>query len=446
MPFQILRQDITRVHADAIVNTANPYPTYGRGSDYAVYQAAGAEQLLAARQLIGVLRPGEAAVTPGFALPAKFIIHTVGPCWVDGTQGEAETLATCYRECLRLAREYGCHSIAFPMISTGVYGFPRDLALRIALDCVHDFLSREENDDMDIRFVVFGPASLHAARLLFPDIEEYIDAHYVQAKTREEYGPEQTGRFSLDEDFALRNEVSAPPDEDLPCASMPCPPQAVEAMRSERLEAMRSERPEAMHADRLEAPKAKKAKNGLFGRIRAKDKAPSAPPKETARSPIESPDADMVCGAPLRESRPKPRRQEAPPAPTAAPREKPRSLEELLRLQQETFQESLLRLIAEKGMKNAQVYHAANMSKQLFAKIKADRNYIPKKNTAIALALALRLNLDETRDLLVRAGYALSPGIPLDRAIQYFIENGVYDVLLIDTALFDLGLPMLTFD
>ena len=133
MPFQIIRNDITKVHADAIVDTANPNPIYGGGTDAAIYKAAGTEDLLAERKKIGSLMPGEAAVTPAFGLMARFIIHTVGPVWQGGDHKEYDQLASCYRKSLLLARQLDCSSIAFPLISTGVYGFPRDRALDIAL-------------------------------------------------------------------------------------------------------------------------------------------------------------------------------------------------------------------------------------------------------------------------------------------------------------------------
>ena len=133
MPFRIIRNDITKVQVDAVVNTANPEPIYASGTDGAIYKAAGADLLLKERKRIGFLHTGEAVVTPAFHLPAKYIIHTVGPAWWDGTRGEFEALAACYRKSLLLAEQLGCRSIAFPLISTGVYGFPKDKALAVAL-------------------------------------------------------------------------------------------------------------------------------------------------------------------------------------------------------------------------------------------------------------------------------------------------------------------------
>ena len=132
MPFQIIRNDITKVKATVIVNTANPHPVIGGGTDSAIYKAAGEKELLAERKKIGDIAPGQALATPAFNLPAKHIIHTVGPAWVDGNHGERDILRFCYFNSLTLAAKLKAKSIAFPLISTGVYGFPKDEALDIA--------------------------------------------------------------------------------------------------------------------------------------------------------------------------------------------------------------------------------------------------------------------------------------------------------------------------
>lgn len=184
MPFTIIRNDITKVKADAIVNTANPQPTYAGGTDSAIYHAAGEEELLAARKKIGGIARGEAAATPAFNLPAKFIIHTVGPSWVDGHHGEEETLRSCYRKSLLLAEQLKCRSIAFPLIATGIYGFPRQLALEIAGDEIEKFL---QDSDMQVELVVFGKESFQLASKLQQDIDEYIDENYERVQAFAEY-------------------------------------------------------------------------------------------------------------------------------------------------------------------------------------------------------------------------------------------------------------------
>ena len=151
MPYQIIRNDITRVKADVIVNTANPHPVIGRGTDSAIYAAAGEKQLLAARKEIGDIARGEAAVTPAFNLPAKYIIHTVGPSWEGGDHGERDILHACYRNSLRKAAELKAESIAFPLIATGVYGFPKDEALKIAMAEIQGFVLEH---DINISFIL----------------------------------------------------------------------------------------------------------------------------------------------------------------------------------------------------------------------------------------------------------------------------------------------------
>lgn len=178
MPLSIIRNDITRVKADAIVNTANPDVAVGEGTDFAIYSAAGLDKLLDERAKIGRMRPGQAAVTPAFALDAKYIIHTVGPAWRGGAYGERETVALCYRNCLEKAAYLECGSIAFPLISTGTYGFPKDKALDIAIREISAFL---EDHDMDVTLVVYDREAFALSSELFEDILSYIsDADAVR--------------------------------------------------------------------------------------------------------------------------------------------------------------------------------------------------------------------------------------------------------------------------
>ena len=170
MPFQIIRSDITKVKADVIVNTANPYPVIGSGTDSAVYKAAGEQQLLAERIKIGNIAPGYVAVTPAFNLSAKYIIHTVGPAWDDGNHDERDILHSCYEKSLTKAAELKANSIAFPLIATGVYGFPRDEALNIALAEIGKFLLTH---DMKVILVVFDRKAFELSEELVGDIDEY---------------------------------------------------------------------------------------------------------------------------------------------------------------------------------------------------------------------------------------------------------------------------------
>ena len=185
MPFQIIRNDITRVKADAIVNTANPKPCFMRGTDGAIYAAAGKELLLAARRRIGDIAPGQAAYTDAFALQAKYIIHTVGPEWTGGERGERDLLRSCYANSLDLAAKLKCSSIAFPLISSGVYGFPEEEALNIALSEIGEFLLTHE---MDVFLVVLNRNALKLSEALLGDIEQYIDDHSASGLLKKEYG------------------------------------------------------------------------------------------------------------------------------------------------------------------------------------------------------------------------------------------------------------------
>ena len=183
MPFQILRNDITLVEADAIVNTANPEPVIGGGTDYAIHKAAGPE-LLAARKKLGRLSVGQAAATPAFRLRAKYVLHTVSPVWVDGKHREEEDLRQAYDAALALAAELGCQSVAFPLMAAGTYGFPKDLALAVAIRAFTDFLLEHE---MRIELVVFSGRAFGIAQTIFDDLKSYIDDNYASEKFREEY-------------------------------------------------------------------------------------------------------------------------------------------------------------------------------------------------------------------------------------------------------------------
>ncbi|MER2025242.1 MAG: macro domain-containing protein, partial [Eubacteriales bacterium] len=186
MPFKIVRNDITKMKTDAIVNTANDRPIVGPGCDFAVYTAAGYEKLLSYRkENIGAVKEGDVFITPGFELPAKYIIHAVSPFYKGGKHKEEELLRSCYRKSLALASETGIRSIAFPLISTGSYGYPKEEGMRIAVDEIHAFLL---TSDMQVYLVVFDDKATRMGKNLYPDLESYIDQNYVEEKGEEEYG------------------------------------------------------------------------------------------------------------------------------------------------------------------------------------------------------------------------------------------------------------------
>ncbi|MBP3261225.1 macro domain-containing protein [Pseudobutyrivibrio sp.] len=184
MPFQIIRNDITKVKADAIVNTANPEVAIGDGVDSAIYKAAGKDKLLAERQKIGRLEPGEVAITPAFDMDASYIIHASGPWWQGGDKGEAKLLRQCYDKSLKLAAEHKCQSIAFPLLATGTYGFPQKLGIEIAVEAFTRFL---EEYEMEIYLVVFGKKSVKISGELGEEVHSFIDDDYVSLALSDEY-------------------------------------------------------------------------------------------------------------------------------------------------------------------------------------------------------------------------------------------------------------------
>ncbi|MBO5270194.1 MAG: O-acetyl-ADP-ribose deacetylase, partial [Clostridia bacterium] len=185
MPLIIVRNDITKMQVDAIVNAANASLLGGGGVDGAIHRAAGPELLSECRTL-GGCRTGEAKITGGYRLPAKHVIHTVGPIYKDGKHGERSALISCYHSSLLLAREYGCVSVAFPLISAGAYGYPKEEALEIATYVIGRFL---QNHDMTVYLVIFDKQAFQIGERLYTDIAEYVDDHYVDAHT--DYGRER---------------------------------------------------------------------------------------------------------------------------------------------------------------------------------------------------------------------------------------------------------------
>ena len=357
MPFKIVRNDLTKMQVDAIVNTANPKPIYSSGTDTAVYKAAGEEELLVERKKIGYMNEGEVAITPGFNLSAKHIIHAVSPRYIDGNSGEENKLRNCYKKSLALAAKYECKSIAFPLIATGSLGYPKEEGMRIALDEINAFLMKQ---DMLVYLVVFDTAATKLGLNLYPDLEAYIDHNYVCDKREEEYGDRYFG--SVKRNDPRYEAHSRDCEELLEECSMP------------------------------------------FGSSICKE-----------NKVIDEYDDFLE--------------------------ENESKLQERMDHMTDTFQEYLMYLIGTKQLKNAEVYKRALVTKQLFSKIKLNPEYHPDKATAMRLCVGARLNLNETKDLLMRAGYALSPCDKRDIIFSFFIEHEVFDMVEIDIALGEHGLP-----
>lgn len=339
MPFEIVRNDITNMQVDAIVNTANPRPVIGLGTDSMIHKKAGPE-LLKVRQEIGAIDVGCAAITPAFGLAAKYVIHAVGPFWDGGSHNEETLLRNCYENSLKLAVEHDCQSIAFPLISAGNYGFPKDRALQIAISVFSAFLLEHE---LQIYLVVFNRDAYRLSEKLFHHIASYIDQNYVDRCERETYG-------------ALRD------------------------------------------------------------RRRRAERYPMAPCQSMAVA------SEML----------------SMPAETKA-----MTLEDALKAADIGFSEALLKLIDETGKKDSEIYKKANISKQHFSKIRNNPNYKPTKPTAIALALALELDLEQTKKLIGRAGFALTNSSKFDLIIQFFIQQKNYNVVEINVALYEFDQPLL---
>lgn len=351
MPWNLVRGDISRVKADAIVNAANNGLRQGSGVCGAIFAAAGEEELRRACKEIGHCDTGKSVLTPAFRLNARYIIHTVGPVWVDGAQGEEQLLRSAYESALTLAAEHGCESIAFPLISAGVYGYPREAALQIALESFERFL---DGQDMDISLVIYDHSNPISNRRVYMTVGEYLQERHVgdegllnspiQAQEKR-----QRKRFKGKAEMHFKSESALAPDDDYESfAGMCC--------------------------------------------------AASVRP---------------VCGVPDMDE-----------------------LKKRLAEQDASFSATLFRMIDERGLSDVEVYKGANLDRKLFSKLRHE-DYRPSKYTVVALAISMKLSLKETEDLLSRAGLAFSPNSTFDIIVEYFLENRIFDIFVINEVLFD---------
>ncbi len=330
MPLKIVRQDITKMQVDAIVNTTNEKMIGYSGVDLAVHKAAG-PGLSAECAKIAPLGLGTAKITKGYNLYASYIIHTYGPVWQGGLHGESIILKSCYTESLKLASEYNINSIAFPLISSGAYGYPKDKVLKFAISVIKEFLL---NHEMTIYLCVYDRNSYEFSRELFREISDFIS-----------------------EDVAFA------------CATAP---------QANAVPRLKMSMPKRMN------------------------------PCETMTSIDSSKDYEDE------------------------------SLQDYMQRMEKTFAFKLFELIDARGMTDVECYKKANVDKKTFSKIKCNPDtYKPSKQTAVAFAIALRLSLDETQELLATAGLTLSRSFTFDKIIRYFIRRGIYDIFEINEALFE---------
>lgn len=387
MPLTFLRADITTLSCDAIVNAANTKLLPGGGVCGAIFKAAGFLPLALACRKIGSCAVGDAVMTKGFKLKAKAIIHTVGPVYGKDPANQERLLGDCYRNSLRLAAENGFESIAFPLISSGIYGYPKDEALSIATNAIKDFLQASETD-MQVFLVVYDKASFEISRTLYEDIRSYIDEREVR----------RPAANRMPEDGAANMPFGAPAPDDFGVDAAPAPNTFPGNTGKHDYAADENlQRDETAHLQAKSLPRTK----------------PLSDRQTNASSEAVCEQASMSLLDALRD----------------------RSLADLLDRKSETFSEMLLRLIDEKGMTDVEVYKRANIDRKLFSKIRK-KDYVPKKATVFALIIGLRLNMDEARDLLSRAGFAFSESLRFDIIIEYFIEHNRYDIYEINETLF----------
>lgn len=419
MPFEIVRNDITNMQVDVIVNTANPDPVIGYGVDAGIHQKAGPE-LLAARQKIGRIRVGDAAVTSAFGLSARYVIHAVAPVWQGGGQNEEHLLQACYEKSLKLAKRYRCHSIAFPLMSAGNHGFPKPLALQTAMNAISNFLLKNE---MQVYLVVFSRDAFQLSEKLFSGVSSFIDENYILQKNMEQYGVS-------DKCIVRENQQQL----------------VLEAQRR-RMEAARQSLSSRPLPPVPSAPIRQDTPSEW-------DEVASICPDEEPRFSIrERPLPSYGDAAPARSSgqHPSPARTKST-RPSKSPgkssflfpfqREK-LSLADLLKQTDAGFSETLIKLIDQTGKKDSEIYSKANVSRQHFSKIRNNPGYKPTKPTAIAFAIALELNLEQTQDLIGRAGYALTMSSKFDVIIMYFISHRNYNMCDINAALFEFDQSLL---
>ena len=328
MPLLISRNDITRIEVDAIVNAANTDLAMGGGVCGANFKAAGPSKLQAACDKLAPIQTGQAVMTDGFDSKAKYIIHTAGPIYKKGNPNQEKQLYDCYFNSLRLAAGKQLDTIAFPLISSGIYGYPPDEALATAQRAIHDFLGEYE-ENMIVYLIVYNDDAFKTAQSMYGEVKSYIDERLIK---------DERHRTLPWNRFRQKGKESAPLQE----------VSYETSLKQYEIDAEES----AVSED-------------IFSRL------------------------------------------------------------------EDSFSTLLFKMIRKKQMTNAEVYKNANLDRRLFSKIISNSDYTPRKNTVLALAISLRLNLEETQELLRSAGYAISHSSKADLIIEYYIlhqENKYYNI------------------
>ena len=375
MPLYLIRQDLTLMDCDAIVNPSNPKLMPGGGLDAEIHRAAG-PALAKACQALGGCPVGEARITEAYDLPCRWVIHTAGPVWRGGWLGERKKLEKCYRSCFALALSQGCQSLAVPLIGAGSNGMPLTQVLPVALQTLESCLLRA---DMTVYLVVFSKSAYTLSKRLRADVQSYIDDHYVRT-VQPTYE-----RQSVSRNFDAYEQM------------MPS----------------------------CEAPK--KARGSRVFRDILSDTTIPRQKKEAEQDAFEDDESFEKTLSPFPYT-----------APAAAEASAPQELDTLrLALElDESFSVKLMRLIDQKGMDDVACYKKANVSRQTWYKILNERDYKPNKRTVLSFAVALELTLEETQKLLESVGFILSGSSLFDVILMYCLTHGIYSVAEIDAILF----------
>ena len=355
MPFTLIKEDITRMTTDAIVNAANSSLLGGGGVDGAIHRAAGPGLLEECRTLHGCVT-GDAKITRGYNLPARYVIHTVGPIYEDGHHSERELLYSCYWKSLELAEEYGLESISFPLISAGAYGYPAQEAIQVATEAITKFI---ETHEMDVYLVLYGVRIKLMSMKVYRDLSRYLDENYIDDNPTFE-------KLAWDDLHGRRR--------------------GMRGMASEEIRFQQAFEPDE---DEEEEEEEEVSDSGCYSLF------------QTVYPPVVEKNGKFEFNL------------------------------------DESFSEMLLRLIKESGMTETECYKKANIDRKLFSKIRSNKDYRPSKQTVCAFAFALELSVEEAKAMLESAGFALSHSSKFDCIIEYFLKEKCYDLVDVNSALYD---------